>query len=100
MTRRPGWTEFAAAGYRVFCSGVDGSSGRAGQNGVGLAVKEFIVRIATWTQELTNERLMSIILLGRQVPRYYFCCGIWLNRYCVQHAGTEGCVLGGFGKCC
>ena len=29
-TRRPGRTEFAAAGYRVFCSGVDESTGRAG----------------------------------------------------------------------
>ena len=28
-TRRPGRTEFAAAGYRVFCSGEDGRSGRA-----------------------------------------------------------------------
>ena len=59
-TRRPGRTEFAAAGYRVFCSGVDGSTGRAGQHGVGLAVKESIIRGATWTQELTNERLMSM----------------------------------------
>ena len=59
-TRRPGWTEFAAAGYHVFCSGVDGSSGRAGQHGVGLAVKEPIIREATWTQELTNERPMSM----------------------------------------
>ena len=59
-TRRTGQTEFAAAGYRVFCSGVDGSSGRAGQHGVGLAVKESIIREATWTQELTNERLMSM----------------------------------------
>ena len=59
-TRRPGRTEFTAAGYRVFCSGVDGNSGRAGQHGVGLAVKESIVREATWTQELTNERLMSM----------------------------------------
>ena len=59
-TRRPGRTEFAAAGYRVFCSRVDGSSGRAGQHGVGLAVKESIIRKATWTQELTNERLMSM----------------------------------------
>ena len=42
----------------MFCSGVDGSSGRAGQHGVGLAFKESIVREATWTQELTNERLM------------------------------------------
>ena len=59
-TRRPGWTEFAAAGYRVFWSGVDGSNGRAGQHRVRLAVKESIVRKATWTQELTNERLMSM----------------------------------------
>ena len=59
-TRRPGRTEFAAAGYRVFCSGVDGNSSRAGQHGVGLAVKEFIVHEATWTQELANERLMSM----------------------------------------
>ena len=58
-TRRLGRTEFAAAGYRVFCSGVDGSTGRAGQHGVELAVKESIIRGATWTQELTNERLMS-----------------------------------------
>ena len=58
--QRPGQTEFAAAGYRVFCNGEDGSSGRAGQDGVGLAVKESIVREATWTQELTNERLMSM----------------------------------------
>ena len=59
-TRRPGRTEFAAAGYRVFCSGVDGSSGRAGQHGVGLAVKESIIRDATWTHKLMNERLMSM----------------------------------------
>ena len=59
-TRRPGRAEFGAAGYRVFCSGVDGSTGRAGQHGVGLAVKESIIREATWTQELTNERLMSM----------------------------------------
>ena len=59
-TRRQGRTEFATAGYRVFCSGVCGSTGRAGQHGVGLAVKESIIREATWTQELTNERLMSM----------------------------------------
>ena len=59
-TRRPGRTAFVAAGYRVFCSGVDGSIGRAGQHGVGLAVKESIIREATWTQGLTNERLMSM----------------------------------------
>ena len=59
-TRRPGRTEFAAAGYRVFYSGVDGNSGRPGQHGVGLAVKESIIHEATWTQGLTNERLMSM----------------------------------------
>ena len=59
-TRRPWRTEFAAAGYRMFCSGVDGRSGRAGQHGVGLAVKASIIREATWTQELTNKRLMSM----------------------------------------
>ena len=44
----------------MFCSGVDRSTGRAGQHGVGLAVKEPIIREASWTQELTNERLMSM----------------------------------------
>ena len=58
-TRRQGRTEFAAAGYRVFCSGVDGSTGQAGQHGVGLAVKESIIHEAG-TRELTNERLMSM----------------------------------------
>ena len=66
-TRRPGRTELAAAGYRVFCSGVDGNSGRAGQNGVGLAVKESIIREVTRTQELSNERLMPMTfnLIGK-----------------------------------
>ena len=59
-TRRPGRTEFAAAEYRVFCSRVDGRSGWARQHGVGLAVKESITREVTWTQELTNERVMSM----------------------------------------
>ena len=49
-TRRPGRTEFAVAGYRVFCSGEDETNGWAGQHGVGLAVKESTVREATWTQ--------------------------------------------------
>ena len=59
-TRRPGRTEFAAVCYRVFCSGEDGSRGGAEQQGVGLGVKESIVRKATWAQELTNERMMSM----------------------------------------
>ena len=65
-TRRPGQTEFAAAGHHVFCSGEDASSGWAGQYGVVLAaVKESIIREATWTQELTNERLVSFNLVGK-----------------------------------
>ena len=44
----------------MFCSGVDESSDRAGQHGVELAVKESIIREATWTQELTDERLMPM----------------------------------------
>ena len=44
----------------MFCSEVDGSSGRARQHGMRLAVKESIVREATWAQELTNGRLMSM----------------------------------------
>ena len=44
----------------MFCSGEDGC--RAGQHGVGQAVKESIVHEATWTQEVTNERLTPITL--------------------------------------
>ena len=44
----------------MFCSGVDGNTGRTGQHAVGPAVKESIIRKATWTQELTNQRLMSM----------------------------------------
>ena len=66
---RPGRIEFAAASYRVFCSGEDGSSGWAGQHGVGLATKVSIIRKATWTQKLTNERLITItfILTGKSL---------------------------------
>ena len=96
-TRRPGRTEFAAGGCRVFCSGVDGSSGRAGQHGVGLAVKESIIREATWTQVYERAPDVDDFQLDRQVQRCHLCCGIWPDRCCVQYAGTEGCVLGGFG---
>ena len=57
--RRPGWNEFAAAVYHVFCGREDGSSGQAGLYGMELAVMESIIREATGTQELTNECLMS-----------------------------------------
>ena len=59
-TRKPGRTELAAVGYHVFCSVENGSSGRAEQHGMGLAVNESIVREAAWAQELTNERLMPM----------------------------------------
>ena len=60
-TRRAGATEFVAAGYNVVFSGEDGSSGGAGQHGVGPAVKGSVIREATWTQELMNERLVSVV---------------------------------------
>ena len=90
-TRRPGRTEFAAEGYRVFCSGEDGRSGRAGQHGVGLAVKAFIVREATSTQELTNERLMLMTFnLAGKSNAVAFVVAYGPDRYCVQYTGTEG----------
>ena len=69
-TRRPGQTNSAAAGCRVSCSGEDRSSDWAGQHGVGLVVKRSYVREAMWTQELTNEHLMSITfnLAGKSNP--------------------------------
>ena len=103
-TRRPGWTELAAAGYRVFCSGVDGSSRRAGQHGVGLAVKESIVREATWTQELTNEHLMSMTfnLTGKSnAVTFVVAYGlIGVNaRTGVRMGEEEDCkVIGGYGR--
>ena len=82
-TRRPGRTEFAVTDCLVFCSGEDGSNGRTGQHGVELAVKQFIIREATWTQKLTNERLMPITFnLARQVQCCEFWCEVWPNRYC------------------
>ena len=44
----------------MFSSGEDGSSGWAGQHGVGPAVQESIVREAAWTQELMNGLQMSM----------------------------------------
>ena len=67
-TPRPGRTEFTAAGYRVFCSGEAGSNCRAGQYGVGLVVKDSITLEATWTRQLTNERLMSWLSTWQASP--------------------------------
>ena len=43
----------------------------------------------------TYERVPDVddFQLDRQVQRCHLCCGIWPDRYCVQYAGTEGCVL-------
>ena len=65
QTRRPGRTAFAAADYRMFCSGEDGRSGRIGQHEVGRAVKKSIICEATWIQELTHERQISINLASK-----------------------------------
>ena len=42
-TRRAGKTELSTAGYRVFCAG-QGTDGRQGLHGVGLAIRETICR--------------------------------------------------------
>ena len=55
-TRRAGRTEFAAAGFRVFCCG----SEAGGHHGVGLAVKESICSNSTYTTEYVDERLMAM----------------------------------------
>lgn len=55
---RPGRTEFRAAGYRFSCCGTEGGEARAGQRGVGSAVKESTINKVTWTQGLISERLM------------------------------------------
>ena len=55
-TRRAGRTEFAAAGFRVFCCG----SEAGGHHGVGLAVKESICSNSPYTTEYVDERLMAM----------------------------------------
>ena len=50
-TRRPGKTEFSAAGYRVFCSGQEETDGRQGLLGDFLAVKETICRKYVYTRQ-------------------------------------------------
>ena len=55
-TRKAGRTEFAAAGFRVFCCGSE--VGR--HHGVGLAVKESIYSNPTYTTEYVDERFMAM----------------------------------------
>ena len=57
-TRRAGRTEFAAAGFRVFCCGSEVD----GHHGVGLGVKESICSSSTYTTEYVDERLMAMRL--------------------------------------
>ena len=55
-TRRTGRTEFAAAGFQVFCCG----SEAGGHHGVGLALKQSICSNSTYTTEYVDERLMTM----------------------------------------
>ena len=59
-TRRRGRTEFFAAGYRVFACGQDGTQGKQGQCGVGLAVRESICCRSEYSSDFVDERLMSM----------------------------------------
>ena len=58
-TRRAGRTEFAAAGFRVFCCGTE----TGGVHGVGIAVKESLCKTSTFTTEFIDERLMAMRFL-------------------------------------
>ena len=58
-TRRAGKTELSTAGYRVFCA-EQGTDGRQGLHGVGLAIRETICRKSVYTHQLIDERLMSM----------------------------------------
>lgn len=59
-THRPGRIEFAAPSSRVIYCGANGGKGRAGQHGVGSAVKGLIIGNAAWTRALISERPMSL----------------------------------------
>ena len=65
-TRRDGQSVFSAAGFTVFCSGdTSGVKGRAGQHGVGIAVKESILAEMGGkgaTVEYISARLMKMKL--------------------------------------
>ncbi|CAB1102654.1 unnamed protein product [Ectocarpus sp. CCAP 1310/34] len=54
--RRPGQTEFAAAGFRVSCCGTD----KRNIHGVGIAVKESLCKTSTFTTNYVDERLMAM----------------------------------------
>ncbi|CAB1101750.1 unnamed protein product [Ectocarpus sp. CCAP 1310/34] len=78
-TRRAGRTEFAAAGFRVFCCGTETD----GVHGVGIAVKESLCKTSTFTTEFIDERLMTMgfLLAGhRGQLRSRVCSNRTFNR--------------------
>ena len=62
-TRRSGHSAFSQAGYFVYCSGEcgDKNGGKKGQNGVGLAVRTSIMRVAR-PPEFISDRLLNVTL--------------------------------------
>ena len=87
--RRPGRTEFAAAGYRVFCSGVE--EHWSGWTAWGGASGQGVYHPRSYVDTGAYERAPDVddFQLDKQVQRCHLCCGIWPESYCVQYAGTE-----------
>ena len=69
-TRRSGQSAFSQAGYLVYCSGECGgeNSGKKGQGGIGLAVKNSITRTAR-PLEFISDRLLKLLLNYGVEPR-------------------------------
>ena len=55
-TRGPGQTEFAAAGFRVFCCGTE----ERNVHGVVIAAQESLCKTSTFTTNYVDERLMAM----------------------------------------
>ena len=62
-TRRPGESEFSAAGYEVFWSGQEETDDGQGLYGIGLVVKETICRKSVYCHRLIDERLIYVYAL-------------------------------------
>ena len=82
-TKRDGTSEISASGYRVFCSG-DCSmiKGRKGQHGVGLAIKDEIVK-KTGEDGITIECISARLLKARILIKSNFV------TFVVAYAPTE-----------
>ena len=82
-TKRDGTSEISASGYRVFCSG-DCSmiKGRKGQHGVGLAIKDEIVK-KTGEDGITIECVSARLLKARIMIKSNFV------TFVVAYAPTE-----------